>query len=1327
VIPNEGGMADFQLVTDLWPTVSGGEVGMAFDVARLTNVVTVYTFCGFGYNYNAAVYPNPTWSVAQHSQAGNRFFDDDAIPANEDPIMGYGTLGFGMPGYTPCPGSQGACCHISGACTVVLEAGCISPSIWHPEWTTCAPNLCPQPGECCYADGTCAVTLPSGCTENWTQGGTCSPNTCPQPDGACCAPNGDCTVTNLGGCPGGPPAWTMFGVCEPNACPQPTGACCNTPVGMPACTITTLADCQFTWLGADVPCDAVTCPAPPLPGACCVNCDEFYEHCACLFLTREACQNSGGDFLGEGISCDPDLCLGESDPCIGCDAAEYWVDSCKAGKDIVLDHFALAGLELYAPLTCDGADMSYILSSRCGLLIINRTDPRDDSVHFPGTSQLPATTDVIDLELEQACLFGNGLNLRIGAGKGVGEHGGLLKPSYGAIVRLPEDPHLARSFFDLFFEVQVGRGFLYNHDAMAVETTISCVPPESQYLHLEGCVPLYDHPDSGAVVYANLLSARHALFVPAVLPVILLVYLNGDNGLDANSFVDFNEMEMAANNPNVKIIVCWDRFGYGNSVYYDVQFDPNPNALATYIEGVNKWSSSIGIGELDMGNPVTLTNFTGWAIRRFPGRMYCLDIWNDGLGWAPRLGRGISWDDTDGSNFLTTNELRDALTIVKGQLGGNNLDVFGMDACLMEMVEVAYAVRGQCECVVGSEELEPADGWEYNLFIPGITPATMAPDLCRLIVRSYPWWTQSAFYGGTGMIQLATAVSTLATAMMNNMGAERNSILAARGDTSLVTFDYDGDMLREVEDSYVDLGHLSQLIKNACGAQEVRNAAANVILQIQAARIDKIYSVPEYAPAQGISIYFPVATVDSLNGDDLYANYQNQGTSPANLDFVADTQWDEFLALLLTEAPITPWLRGAYATGPTTVRVQFDVDLDPTTAEVEDNYELLSGASVAYAELDPVRLTTVNLTIGTPAPAYPNNAETITVNGVKSAGGILMSPNQSTSFRSGLTTIYDIQHVTNQAVRDSSVLVGEVVTLEATVTAVEGNYCYLQQGSGAWKGLYCRVAKSGDIALGNRLQVSGEVTEYVGMTELVYKTGVDNFRNLGTDPTPFAVNILTPSLLHYRDPAGFDFKSAEPWEGCLVKLLNATFRDSIDGVAGPYFDEWLLASTPATADTAMLDMTGMTLAGGSYDACPGNRADITGILFYADGKYRIYPRTGRGGDIRELYAAPGCPTTDVDSVAQPAILDLRQNRPNPFGIETAIAFALPHASQVRLEVVDVSGRLVRVLTAGPLATGEHVYQWDGMTDAGRRAAAGTYFYRLRCDGRETARRMVLLN
>jgi hypothetical protein len=63
--------------------------------------------------------------------------------------------------------------------------------------------------------------------------------------------------------------------------------------------------------------------------------------------------------------------------------------------------------------------------------------------------------------------------------------------------------------------------------------------------------------------------------------------------------------------------------------------------------------------------------------------------------------------------------------------------------------------------------------------------------------------------------------------------------------------------------------------------------------------------------------------------------------------------------------------------------------------------------------------------------------------------------------------------------------------------------------------------------------------------------------------------------------------------------------------------------------------------------------------------------------------------------------------PNPFSTETAIRFALPRASRVRLSVHDASGRLVATLADGALSAGAHSVRWD------EPAPAGVYFAVLR--------------
>jgi hypothetical protein len=102
---------------------------------------------------------------------------------------------------------------------------------------------------------------------------------------------------------------------------------------------------------------------------------------------------------------------------------------------------------------------------------------------------------------------------------------------------------------------------------------------------------------------------------------------------------------------------------------------------------------------------------------------------------------------------------------------------------------------------------------------------------------------------------------------------------------------------------------------------------------------------------------------------------------------------------------------------------------------------------------------------------------------------------------------------------------------------------------------------------------------------------------------------------------------------------------------------------------------------------------------------------------------------DPASAGEPVPLTLHpvvdQNRPNPFGPSTAIAFSLPEWSQVSLQVFDPSGRLVRTLARGPMDAGAHRVSWDGRADDGATASSGVYFYRFQVGDTVETRRMIL--
>lgn len=98
----------------------------------------------------------------------------------------------------------------------------------------------------------------------------------------------------------------------------------------------------------------------------------------------------------------------------------------------------------------------------------------------------------------------------------------------------------------------------------------------------------------------------------------------------------------------------------------------------------------------------------------------------------------------------------------------------------------------------------------------------------------------------------------------------------------------------------------------------------------------------------------------------------------------------------------------------------------------------------------------------------------------------------------------------------------------------------------------------------------------------------------------------------------------------------------------------------------------------------------------------------------------------VDDQTAGIELALTQNRPNPFGRQTAIHYTLPQTGSVSLRVYDVAGRMVRTLVNGISQPGVYNVVWNGLSDDGRTVSRGIYFARLAAQGRELERKLVLM-
>ncbi len=93
--------------------------------------------------------------------------------------------------------------------------------------------------------------------------------------------------------------------------------------------------------------------------------------------------------------------------------------------------------------------------------------------------------------------------------------------------------------------------------------------------------------------------------------------------------------------------------------------------------------------------------------------------------------------------------------------------------------------------------------------------------------------------------------------------------------------------------------------------------------------------------------------------------------------------------------------------------------------------------------------------------------------------------------------------------------------------------------------------------------------------------------------------------------------------------------------------------------------------------------------------------------------------SDVNSV--PSSFVLEQNFPNPFNPSTTIVFSIPRDGSVKLEILDILGRLVETIIDEKVTAGQHELVWGA-----ENAPSGLYFYRLTHSGGSILRKMAIV-
>lgn len=413
-----------------------------------------------------------------------------------------------------------------------------------------------------------------------------------------------------------------------------------------------------------------------------------------------------------------------------------------------------------------------------------------------------------------------------------------------------------------------------------------------------------------------------------------LIYVQANNNLSPYALKNFNDMIAVGSNDTMTSLVQWYQPGQAGTWRYKIEKGK------MVLEECNATPS-------DGSSAHDLVDAMRWAVTKHPAQKYSLVLWDHGLGiidptwgnhrpWAskellnidpefvknnPRiqisgltvehadnlaltsttqqldtiitetLQRGILFNEQS-KTYMDNQNLSQALKDISTQvLKGKKLDILGMDACLMAMVEISYLAHRYASILVASQEVELANGWNYAAFGHLLSTKNSSPSLiAQGIVKSYEQYYKNRvqFYTQSAInLELVDLIKDNIDLVIGSFkacqGLKNNDIIALAKKARRSCLQLSSSNYVDLYTFYADFYHqLSTSGKSFTRSKTVDALKESLTLGMQLIEQAVIANTSgkNLARAKGLSIYFPQRFIDR---------------SYPKTDFAQDCQWYGFI------------------------------------------------------------------------------------------------------------------------------------------------------------------------------------------------------------------------------------------------------------------------------------------------------------------------------------------------------------------------------------------------------------------------------------------------